>query len=267
MIYFPTCKINLGLHILEKRSDGYHEIETTMLEIPYTDVLEVVKSEGDTFTSSGQEIPGNDNSCVAALKLLRNDFEFPQLHIHLHKELPTGAGLGGGSADSTFTLKAINEIAQLNLTDKQLEFYASQLGSDNAFFVSGGFQLGKGRGEQMSILSHSLEGYYIYLINTGLHVSTAEAYAKVVPNNDRESLAELIKQPIEFWKQNLVNDFEISVFESYPELKEIKERLYREDAIYAAMSGSGSTLFGIFSEKKTIEWKENLLLNKWVEIV
>lgn len=266
MIYFPTCKINLGLHILEKRSDGYHEIETTMLEIPYTDVLEVIVSEEDRFSSSGQEIPGDNNSCVAALKLLRKDFEFHPMQIHLHKELPTGAGLGGGSADSTFTLKAINEIAQLNLTESQLEKYAAQLGSDNAFFVKGGFQLGKGRGELLSELTNSLKGYYIYVLNIGLHVSTAEAYAKVIPNSNRNELSELVQMPISTWKNNLVNDFELSVFEKYPELSEIKEKLYEEGAIYAAMSGSGSTLFGIFAEEKKIEWDRPLLVDKWLKL-
>lgn len=265
MIVFPSCKINLGLHILRKRSDGYHEIETGMLEIPFRDILEIVPSDAFSLTSSGIEIPGNGNSCVDAYDLLKRDFALPPVHIHLHKQVPMGGGLGGGSSDSTATLKGLNELFQLGLSVEQLKNYAAQLGSDNAFFVEGGLQLAKGRGEELESLSISLPGWKICVVNLGIHVPTSTAYAQVTPNEDRPSLSTILNQPVSTWKDALVNDFEPSVFARHPELQTLKTDLYRAGAIYAAMSGSGSTLFGLFEEKPPqISWSQQPVYEVWV---
>ena len=265
MIVFPSCKINLGLHILRKRNDGYHEIETGMLEIPFRDILEIVLSDAFRFTSSGLEIPGNGNSCVDAYDLLKRDFDLPPVRIHLHKLVPMGGGLGGGSSDSTATLKSLNELFQLGLSVEQLKNYAAQLGSDNAFFVDGGLQLAKGRGEALESLNISLPEWQICVVNLGIHVPTSTAYARVTPNEHRTSISEILHQPVSTWKDALVNDFEPSVFAQHPELQTLKADLYNAGAIYAAMSGSGSTLFGLFEEKpQQILWSQKPVYEVWV---
>ncbi|MES2555849.1 MAG: 4-(cytidine 5'-diphospho)-2-C-methyl-D-erythritol kinase [Bacteroidota bacterium] len=265
MIYFPSCKINLGLHILRKRNDGYHEIETGMLEIPFRDILEIVPSDAFRFTSSGIEIPGTDNSCVAAYNLLKRDFDLSPVQIHLHKMVPMGGGLGGGSSDSTATLKGLNELFGLKLSIETLRKYAAQLGSDNAFFVEGGLQLAKGRGEELQSLAITLPKWHICVVNLGIHVPTTTAYAQITPNEHRTSLSEILKQPVSSWKNELVNDFESSVFAQHPELQTIKTDLYKAGAIYAAMSGSGSTLFGLFEEKpEQISWSHVPVYEVWV---
>ena len=236
-----------------------------MLEIPFQDVLEIVPSDTFRFSSSGIEIPGTSNSCIEAFNLLKRDFELEPVHIHLHKTVPMGGGLGGGSADSTTTLKGLNELFQLQLSIDQLKSYAAQLGSDNAFFVEGGFQLAKGRGELVQPLSISLPRFHICIINLGIHVSTATAYAHVTPYEDRLSLSEVLNQPVSTWKTTLVNDFEPSVFAQHPELATVKNELYQAGAVYAAMSGSGSTLFGLFEEKpQEISWTQKLVYEVWV---
>jgi 4-diphosphocytidyl-2-C-methyl-D-erythritol kinase len=265
MIVFPSCKINLGLHILRKRNDGFHELETGMLEIPFRDILEIVPSDSFRFTTSGIEIPGNGNSCVDAYHLLKHDFDLAPVHIHLHKAVPMGGGLGGGSADSTFTLKALNELFQLQLSVEALKNNAAQLGSDNAFFVEGGLQLAKGRGEVLEPLSIDLPNWKICVVNLGIHVPTATAYAKVTPNADRTPLSEILQQPVSTWKTDLINDFEPSVFAQHPELQTLKNDLYHAGAMYAAMSGSGSTLFGLFDKKPDeISWSQQPVYEVWV---
>jgi 4-diphosphocytidyl-2-C-methyl-D-erythritol kinase len=265
MIYFPSCKINLGLHILRKRDDGYHEIETGMLEIPFRDILEIIPSDMFQFTASGIEIPGTHNSCVAAYDLLKRDFALSPVHIHLHKTVPMGGGLGGGSSDSTATLKGLNELFQLGLSVDQLKNYAAQLGSDNAFFVEGGLQLAKGRGEELKPLSISIPEWHICVVNLGIHVPTATAYAHVTPHEHRTSLSEILQQPISTWKDDLVNDFEPSVFTQHPELQTLKTDLYHAGAVYAAMSGSGSTLYGLFEEKpSSVSWTQQPAYEVWV---
>ncbi len=265
MIYFPSCKINLGLHILRKRDDGYHEIETGMLEIPFRDILEIVPSDSFRFTTSGIEIPGNGNSCVDAYNLLQRDFGLAPVHVHLHKLVPMGGGLGGGSSDSTATLKGLNELFRLGLSVEQLKNYASQLGSDNAFFVEGGLQLAKGRGEQLEPLTISLPHFRICIVNLGIHVPTSTAYARVTPNEHRTPLSAILQRPVSTWKEMLVNDFEPSVFTQHPVLESAKSDLYRSGAVYAAMSGSGSTLFGLFKEKPAeIVWSNAPFYEVWV---
>lgn len=268
MITFPTCKINLGLHILFKRTDGYHELETAMLELPITDVLEVLTDQNPRFFSSGLPIPKGENLCQTAEKILRNNYSFPKTSTYLHKNIPLGGGLAGGSSDAVFFLKLINEKFDLKISNEKLLDFSAQLGSDCAFFVNGGMQICTGRGEITHPIQNYLKGYFIVLINLGIHVSTKEAFSNVNPKKDRDSIASIIELPIKNWKDGLKNDFEESVFPLYPVLNELKEKLYKGGAVYASMSGSGSTMYGIFKKEQVlnIEIPENGFM-KWVEIV
>jgi 4-diphosphocytidyl-2-C-methyl-D-erythritol kinase len=254
MISFPPCKINLGLHILRKRADGYHDLETAFYPVPWTDVLEIIPSEIFQFRSSGQMIPGetSDNLCVRAYHLLKKDFNIPPVHIYLHKVIPTGAGLGGGSADAAHTLRLLNNLFELNLSTARLQHYAARLGSDCAFFITDEPMLGQGRGEIISPIPPVLKGKYFSVIKPSIHVSTADAYAQVEPKEGRQSIPEILKQPIGRWKETLVNDFEASVFEKHPSLRQLKNDLYAAGAMYASMSGSGSSVFGIFETKTDV---------------
>ncbi|MFN5984739.1 MAG: 4-(cytidine 5'-diphospho)-2-C-methyl-D-erythritol kinase [Fluviicola sp.] len=267
MITFPTCKINLGLHILFKRTDGYHELETAMLELPISDVLEVLADENPRFFSSGLGIPAGENLCQTAEKILRNNYSFPKTSTYLHKNIPLGGGLAGGSSDAVFFLKLINEKIDLKNSTKKLLDYSAQLGSDCAFFVNGGMQICSGRGEITHPIQNYLKGYFIVLINLGIHVSTKEAFSNVKPLNERNSIASILEQPIKNWKDLLKNDFEESVFPLYPVLNELKDKLYKSGAVYASMSGSGSTMYGVFRKPTDLklEIPENGFL-KWVEI-
>jgi 4-diphosphocytidyl-2-C-methyl-D-erythritol kinase len=251
MVAFPHCKINLGLHVISKREDGYHSIETCFYPVPWTDILEIIPSTEFAFTSSGSVIPGKevDNLCVKAYQLLRTQYNIEPVKIHLHKVLPTGAGLGGGSADAAFTLRLLNAVFDLKLTPQQLIELASQIGSDCAFFVEDKPMLGSGRGEQLSAVQLSLKGYYLVLIKPDIHVSTAEAYAGVKLQPPVHSVSEVLSRPVSEWKDYLVNDFEKSVFKKYPSIEAVKQELYSQGAVYASMSGSGSSVFGIFQSK------------------
>lgn len=265
MIYFPSCKINLGLHILRKREDGYHEIATGMLEIPFRDVLEVQRAAAFSFTTSGLTIPGTGNICVDAFRLLQLEYDLPEIHLHLHKLIPMGGGLGGGSSDGAQTLIAVNRLFDLQLTDAQLECYAAQLGSDCPFFIKGGLQLAEGRGEVLRPLDLDLPNWHICVVNPGIHVPTKDAYAQVMPNSDRPDLEAILRGPVSDWKTQLVNDFEASVFAQYPILADLKQDLYAAGAVYAAMSGSGSTLFGLFEQQpETIRWSQPPVYEVWV---
>lgn len=255
------------MNILFKREDGFHEIETAMLEIPFTDELELQEASIDSFETEGLEIPGSGNLVTDALSLLRNDFEFPPVAIRLKKMVPMGGGLGGGSSDAAFTLKAINSQMKLNLTDSQLENYAAQLGSDCSFFIKGGLQLCKGRGEITQPLSIKLPKLHLLIVNIGIHVPTKTAYSKVIPSKDKPTISSILKSPIETWQGKLVNDFEVSVFNVHPELAQIKSDLLNGGAVYAAMSGSGSTMFGLFKTKPDfIQFSHPTIYEKWVKI-
>jgi 4-diphosphocytidyl-2-C-methyl-D-erythritol kinase len=266
MILFPPAKINLGLHVLRKREDGYHDLDTCMVPIPLYDVLEILPSEQFEYHQTGLVIPGSadDNLCVKAYNLLKAHYNLPQVYMHLRKEIPMGAGLGGGSADAAYVLTGLNTLFELNLSSSKLEAFAAQLGSDCPFFVKNEAQIARGRGEILSPCALDLKGMYLKIINPGIHVGTKEAYAGVLPNAEGPSVSSLIEAPIESWKNQLKNDFEVSVFSSHSILKEIKEKLYAEGAIYAAMSGSGSTMFGIFKEKTTLSFQTN---SAWMERV
>ncbi|WP_304516486.1 4-(cytidine 5'-diphospho)-2-C-methyl-D-erythritol kinase [Cecembia rubra] len=250
MICFPNAKINLGLHITSKRNDGYHEIETCMVPIPLFDILEMMESKKTVFETSGLSIPGEekDNLILKALKLLRKDFnDLPNVHIHLHKNIPMGAGLGGGSADAAFALTLMNRLFELHLEDWLLEDYAAQLGSDCPFFIENTPKIATGRGEILETVDVDLKGNHLLLIKPNIHIGTKEAYAGVKPQAAKFPLKEILKDKSS-WKEKLVNDFESSIFPQYPEIAKIKAELYEMGAYYAAMSGSGSTLFGLFKE-------------------
>jgi len=248
MILFPPAKINLGLNILGKREDGYHDIESCMYAIPLRDVLEILPSEEVRFLQTGMPVNGDeaDNLVMKAFQLLQSRYAIPNVYIHLQKNIPMGAGLGGGSADATYTLLGLNELFKLNLSIEVLQSLATELGSDCPFFVVNQPQLVKGRGEVLSPINLDLEGYYLKIINPGIHIGTAEAYSNVEYAEVAGSLETILLKSPEYWKNNLINGFEKSVFKKYPQIRELKEQLYAEGALYASMTGSGSTVFGIF---------------------
>lgn len=258
MIVFPNCKINLGLRILRKRSDGYHDLESVFYPLPFHDALEAIEKPHSDFSQTGLRIqfPNEDNICLKAYQLLKNDF--PHLHpvqMHLHKAIPVGAGLGGGSSDGTYTLKLFNKIFTLGLSDEQLLDYALKLGSDCPFFIINKPCLATGRGEFLKLIQLDLSAYKIIVVNPGIHISTSWAFSQLnVSDTSRvsDTLRKIIQQPVEVWRENLKNDFEEPVFNKHPEIKPIKEQLYESGAVYAAMSGSGSTVFGIFKKEKSI---------------
>jgi 4-diphosphocytidyl-2-C-methyl-D-erythritol kinase len=256
MVSFPPCKINLGLQVIEKRPDGYHNLETCFYPVPWTDILEIVPSQKFLFNVSGDVIPGNpdDNLCVKAYRLLADQYKLPSVTIHLHKIIPTGASLGGGSSDAAHTLRLLNKLFQLTIGDKVLSDYASQLGSDCAFFVQDKPMIGKGRGEILSSSSVSLAKKFLVVVKPAINVPTAEAYTGITPRRPEKFVEAILNdQPMRSWKDLLINDFEKSVFEKYPAIKSIKDQLYQHGAIYASMSGSGAAVFGIFEQ--TIDLK------------
>lgn len=261
MIVFPQCKINLGLQILEKREDGFHNIETIFYPINWRDVVEIIPSTTTgRFSSSGIKVDGNETSnlCLKAYHLLKKDFPLLlECNIHLHKNIPIGAGLGGGSSDASAVLSLLNSMFNLGISLSQLETYAAILGSDCPFFIHSTPMLAKGKGEILSPINLALSHYSILLINPGIHINTGWAFSQLnLKNKKTDSLEDIINQPIDTWQKALMNDFELPIFESYPAIKEIKQQLIDAGALYAAMSGSGSSVFGIFEKK--IELKEKL---------
>ncbi|MTI21573.1 4-(cytidine 5'-diphospho)-2-C-methyl-D-erythritol kinase [Fulvivirga sp. RKSG066] len=259
MVVFPNAKINLGLNIISKRTDGYHNISSCFYPIPLTDILEVKKSEQFEFNSTGIEIPGEGNLCIKAFEILKQKHGIGPVNIHLHKIVPIGAGLGGGSADASFTLKCLNELFNLQLTNKKLENYASQLGSDCPFFIQNNAVMASGTGTDFSDIDFDLSGRYLVLINPGIHVSTASAYNKVKPQQAEHQIENVLSLPIDEWKDKLHNDFEDSVFPQFPAIGEIKEQLLTSGAQYASMTGSGSSVYAIFDTKP--ELPESLVSN------
>ncbi len=261
MIAFPNCKINLGLRIIGKRADGYHNIETIFYPLAINDVLEIISSTNDQveFNSSGLTIEGSpkQNFCILAYDLLKKLFpDIPPVMMHLHKNIPIGAGLGGGSADGAFTLQLLNKLFHLGVSIEKLIDLALQLGSDCPFFIINKPCIGRGRGEMLEKTQVDLSKYTIYIVNPGIHLNTASVF-KVVSKkiSGTDPLSETIKSPVTNWKDHLVNELESVVFDQYPEIKKIKEQLYAEGALYASMSGSGSTVFGIFENDHTFRIK------------
>jgi len=254
MIVFPNCKINLGLHVVSKRPDGFHELETVFYPLPLTDALEVISPGRLQFATSGIAVPGDssDNLCMKAWRLLKQDFPtLPEVDIHLHKNIPIGAGLGGGSADAAFMLQLLNNRFQLGLTEEQLLIYAAQLGSDCPFFVRNKACYATGRGEIMTPIDLDLSAWSFVLVYPGVHINTGWAFSRITPKAPALSLRENILQPVETWQHTITNDFEAPVLDVHPELAAIKEKLYAEGAVYASMSGSGSAFVGIFPKNKT----------------
>jgi len=249
MLSFPNCKINLGLRILRRREDGYHELETAFYPFPVKDVLETIRSEALSFTATGLHIPGDasTNLCIKAWQLLKKDFEqLPSVDIHLHKNIPIGAGLGGGSADGASMLLQLNRQFRLGLEEEKLMDYAAQLGSDCPFFILNKPCLAEGRGEKLEPIELDLSRYWLALVSPGVHIGTAWAFSRCTPTEAGSSIREIIARPVETWRDQLVNDFEAPVFLAHPDLKKIKAQLYSTGAIYASMTGSGSAFYGIF---------------------
>jgi len=256
MIQFSPCKINLGLSILAKRADGFHALETVFYPVALHDIVEVVPAKLFTFSHTGISIPGevSNNLCVKAYHLLKADFpEMGAIKIHLHKNIPMGAGLGGGSGDGTTVLTLLNQLFELKLTQKQLLDYAAALGSDCPFFIFNEACHATGRGEILEPTSIDLSNYTIALIHPGIHIATSWAFQQLSPCVKEKSILNIIKQPIETWKAELINDFEAPVFKAHPTLEAFKNNLYEQGAVYASMSGSGSSLFGIFPKGTKIE--------------
>lgn len=252
MISFPNAKINLGLSIIEKRPDGYHNLETVFYPVCLEDALEITTSrkteEKITLHQHGLEIAGKpkDNLVAKAYLLLDKEFDLPPIDIHLIKRIPSGAGLGGGSSDAASMLKLLNKHFNLNLSDEQLESYAATLGADCAFFIKNAPTFAEGIGNIFSPVSLSLKGYQIVLVKPDVFISTREAFANIHPHRPEQSVRDIIERPVHEWKGLLVNDFEASVFPQQPMISEIKEEFYRNGAIYASMSGSGSSVYGLF---------------------
>ena len=256
MIVFPNCKINLGLRVLQKRSDGFHDIETIFYPLPLKDALEIVPAQNagqPTISNYGLPVKGKtaDNLCLKAWELLKKDFpDLPAVQIYLLKNIPMGAGLGGGSSDGAFMLQLLNNKFQLGLSPEQLIYYALQLGSDCPFFIVNRPCYATGRGEIINPVPVDLSSYQLVLANPGVHVNTGWAFNQLdisKPLTKTNTLEQLMLQPVTAWKDLVINDFEKPVLEKYPEIKAVKEKLYQLGAVYASMSGSGSMVFGLFN--------------------
>ncbi len=252
MIQFPHCKINLGLNILAKRPDGFHDIETVMYPVPWHDALEIIPASDGVFMfqSTGLTIPGNseNNLCVRAFRLLQADFGLPQVKIHLHKVIPMGSGLGGGSSDGAFTIRMLNELFDLGMGNEKLKDYARKLGSDCAFFIEDKPVLAVEKGDCFEHVSIDLAGQFIVIVIPAVHIATSEAYRFVVPGAPKHAIREVVGFAEDLWKNMLVNDFEIPVTSKFPVIGKIKQQLYDAGAIYASMSGSGAAVYGLFAE-------------------
>ena len=280
MVVFPNIKINLGLYITGKRPDGYHNIESIFYPVQWKETLEITdRQEGleafpqlqtltevgkVRFMSYGIPIPGNadSNLCIKVYQSLEEWFNLPSIDMHLLKTLPIGAGLGGGSADAAFTLKALKDYFQLRLSDVEAKDLLAKIGSDCPFFWENKPMFVYGRGEKMRPIDLDLSKYFVLIVNPNIHISTKEAYSGVKPSAPAIDLEMMPSIGLEGWKDVLVNDFEASVFPKYPIIKEIKERLYAKGALYASMTGSGSTLYGIFEESPTdLEFSQYITWN------
>lgn len=275
MIVFPNCKINLGLNVVSKREDGYHNLETVFYPVPLHDALEAklmdkhfplaancdLKVTGTPTALAGMgECPDEKNLVVKAYNLIAQDFEIPRIHIHLFKNIPSQAGLGGGSSDAAYMIRLLDERFRLNMGNARMEQYAAQLGADCAFFITAEPSYATGIGDILQPIGNDtvckdyLDGYYLALVKPNVAVSTKEAYAAITPRKPAKCCRDIVLQPVETWKNELTNDFEEGVFAIHPILAEVKQKLYDMGAVYAQMSGSGSTIFGLFhNEPKDLE--------------
>jgi 4-diphosphocytidyl-2-C-methyl-D-erythritol kinase len=267
MLVFPNAKINLGLRVTGRRTDGYHTIESCMYPVGWTDALELLKTKGSgknklKFEQYGLSVPGRpeNNLCVKAYHMLDAEFDLPPVKLILHKNIPMGAGLGGGSSDAAFSIRIFNDQLGLGLSASRMRSYASKLGSDCAFFISDKPALASGRGEKLRFCEPVLGGLYILIVHPAIHVDTAKAYASLDPAAMKkdEPLEQLITLPVSKWKKYLKNDFESSVFNSFPAIGLLKKKMYELGALYASMSGSGSAVYGLFDSMPEIpsSWKK-----------
>lgn len=270
MVVFPNCKINIGLHVVRKRADGYHDLETIFYPLPLRDVLEVVKSEAGsrkqeeeynpvTLHMSGLPVQGKpeDNLCIKAYHLLQQYYpQLPFIDMYLHKAIPMGAGLGGGSADGAFTLQLLNEKFQLNIPREKLLDYSLQLGSDCPFFIINKPCYATGRGELLQAVKLDLSAYSFLVVHPDVHINTGWAFSQLTPAPSSQSLQEIIQQPVNNWRSVLKNDFEAPVCKQHPDLQAIPEKLYDAGALYASMTGSGSCFYGIFPKEQlpALQW-------------
>ena len=257
MIVFPNARINIGLNIINKRPNGFHNIETVFYPIGLSDILEInISNDKINFENTGLTVENKrfeSNLCFKAYQALNKDFLLKPVNIHLHKIIPFGAGLGGGSSDASFTLKAINSIMKFNINDNAFIKYAERIGSDCPFFILNKPAFATQKGNVLKPIDLNLKGYFLVIVHPGIHVNTAKAYSKTLPKKPEINLSELIKQPIENWKETIKNDFEDSVFKDYSEIRDIKNNLYDLGAVYASISGSGSAVFGIFNSEVNLE--------------
>lgn len=251
MLTFANAKINLGLFLTEKRDDGYHNLQTVFYPIKIHDVVELVDADETSILIKGIDIPGDatENICLKAFKTLQADFNLPHQQIVLLKNIPVGAGLGGGSSDAAFLVKLVNQKFKLDLSDAQMESYVRPLGADCAFFIKNKPTYAFAKGDEFEELDIDLSAYYLVLVKPSVHVSTAQAYSKVKVKQPSTSLKDLIHLPLDDWQAQILNDFEPSVFENYPQIENIKTKLYLAGAKFALMSGSGSSVFAIFDKE------------------
>ncbi len=269
MLSFPNAKLNLGLYVTARRPDGYHELETVFLPLPWADVLEVLPAPkgqaAPNLTLTGRPIPGDaaTNLCIKAYQLVKADFpDLPAAQVHLHKIVPIGAGLGGGSADAAFALRAIGEVFGLGLSTEQLEGYARQLGADCAFFIQNTPRLARGKGDIFEPIELNLSGIPCVVVYPGLHISTVQAFAGIVPRAPAQPLRAALAQPLATWRHTVLNDFEAALAPVYPVLAKIKQQLYNAGATYASLSGSGSAVYGLFAgatEAPALAWPAGYL--------
>lgn len=264
MIQFANAKINIGLQIIDRRPDGYHNLETVFYPIPLYDVVEIIRAEQTLFVPTGLPIPETaktgseaavavdsaaNNLCMRAYHLLKQEFDLPPVEIHLHKTIPMGAGLGGGSSDAAATLMALNMEFQLGLSPVQMEDYAGRLGADCPFFIRNKPVFATGTGNVFEEIELDLRGWHLLLVRPDLHIGTAEAYGSCIPRGSGKNLYSHIQSPLIEWRNTIENDFEKGLFVTYPLLARIKAQLYNLGAEYASMSGSGSVVYGIFREE------------------
>ena len=272
MIQYPHCKINLGLSILAKRPDGYHELETVFYPVALHDILEITPAKNKEltqFSHSGLAIPGdsNNNLCLKAYHLLKIDYpSLPEIQMHLHKIIPMGAGLGGGSSDGTSALHILNSLFQLDLSQEKLLVYSEKLGSDCPYFLFNSPCHATGKGERLTPIQLDLSQYQFVLIHPGIHVATPWAFQQITPCKKKRFIIDIMQEPIQTWKHLLINDFEAPVIQSHPLIGALKNDLYQQGAIYASMSGSGSSVFGIF-EKDNQYQKSQLTQNIRIDII
>ena len=251
MICFPNAKINIGLNIIEKRPDGFHNIESVFYPVPFCDVMEVKPAKRFEIKTFGYDldISENENILYNTWELFRKKYQISPLEIALLKNIPPGSGLGGGSSDAAFLIKIMNDFFELNLNSNQLKNLAAQIGSDCPFFIKNKPALVTGKGEKIEKIPLSLKGLYLIIIGFNLKISSVDAYSNIHPQKPVRQLSDLIKSPTEYWKDIIHNDFEQTIFDQFEQIKEMKNQLYHTGAIYASMTGSGSAIYGLFSDK------------------